>query len=67
MTAKQLLHEYVERLSEDDALVTAALLIPDAQRLLREDEKAAIDRGLAEAEAGQLTPVEEIEREYGLA
>ncbi|HML98009.1 MAG TPA: hypothetical protein PKD75_05970 [Tepidiformaceae bacterium] len=34
MTAKQLLHEFVERLSEDDALVTAALLIPDAKRRL---------------------------------
>lgn len=67
MTAKQLLHEFVDRLSEDDALVTAALLIPDAQRRLREDEKAAVELGLAEAEAGELIPVEEIEREFGLA
>jgi hypothetical protein len=35
MTAKQLLHEFVEGLSEDDALVTAALLIPDAGRRLQ--------------------------------
>lgn len=67
MTAKQLLHEFVERLSEDDALVTAALLIPDAKRRLREDEKAAIDRGLAEADAGELIDLEEVEREFGIA
>lgn len=66
VTAKQLLHEFVERLSEDDALVTAALLIPDAKRRLREDEKAAIDRGLAEADAGEMIPLEEIEREFGI-
>ncbi|MCC7088383.1 MAG: hypothetical protein FIB00_16095 [Chloroflexi bacterium] len=67
MTAKQLLHEFVEGLSDEDALVTAALLIPNAERELRDDEKAAIERGLAEAEAGQLIPVEEIEREFGIA
>ncbi|GMV85238.1 MAG: hypothetical protein AMXMBFR80_10940 [Dehalococcoidia bacterium] len=67
VTAKQLLHEFVERLSEDDALVTAALLIPDAKRRLREDEKAAIDRGLAEADAGEMIPLEEIEREFGIS
>ncbi|MBE0609152.1 MAG: hypothetical protein IH609_07225 [Dehalococcoidia bacterium] len=67
MTAKQLLHEFVERLSDDDALVTAALLIPDAERSLREDEKAAIDQGLAEADAGEMIALEEIEREFGIA
>ncbi|MCZ7578556.1 MAG: hypothetical protein M5U18_16500 [Dehalococcoidia bacterium] len=67
MTAKQLLHEFVEGLSDEDALVTAALLIPNAERELRDDEKAAIERGLAEADAGQLIPVEEIEREFGIA
>lgn len=67
MTAKQLLHEFVDRLSDDDALVTAALLIPDAERQLRDDEKAAIEQGLAEADAGELIPLEEIEREFGIA
>ncbi len=67
MTAKQLLHEFVDRLSEDDALVTAALLIPAAERQLRNDEKAAIEQGLAEADAGELIPLEEIEREFGIA
>ena len=67
VTAKQLLHEFVERLSEDDALVTAALLIPDAKRRLREDEKAAIDRGLAEADAGEMIPLEETEGEFGIS
>ncbi|MBE0610999.1 MAG: hypothetical protein IH609_16580, partial [Dehalococcoidia bacterium] len=67
MTAKQLLHEFVERLSDDDALVSAALLIPDAERSLREDEKAAIDQGLAEADAGEMIALEEIEREFGIA
>ncbi len=67
MTAKQLLHEFVERLSDEDALVTAALLIPDAERSLREDEKAAIDQGPAEADAGELIDLEEVEREFGIA
>ncbi|MCL4240286.1 MAG: hypothetical protein KJ048_02940 [Dehalococcoidia bacterium] len=67
MTAKQLLHEFVERLSDEDALVTAALLIPDAERSLREDEKAAIDQGLAEADAGELIDLEEVEREFGIS
>lgn len=65
MTAKQLLHEFVDRLSDDDALVTAALLIPDAGRHLRDDEKAAIEQGLTEADAGELIPLEEIEHEFG--
>jgi predicted transcriptional regulator len=47
--------------------VTAALLIPDAERSLREDEKAAIDQGLAEADAGELIDLEEVEREFGIA
>lgn len=67
MTAKQLLHDFVDRLSEDDAAVTAAMLIPDAGRRLRDDERAAIERGLAEADAGELIPMEEIERELGIA
>lgn len=67
MTAKQLLHEFVERLSDEDALVTAALLIPDADRSLCEDEKAAIDQGLAEADAGELIDLEEVEREFGIS
>lgn len=67
MTAKKMLHEFVDRLSEDDALATAALLIPDAERHLRDDEKAAVEQGLAEADAGELIPVEEIAREFGIA
>ena len=63
MTAKQLLHEFVDGLSEDDALVTAALLIPNAGRRLQPEERAAIDRALAEAEAEDLIAIEEIERE----
>lgn len=62
MTAKQLLHEFVDRLSEDDAAVTAALLIPRPDRRLSDEEKAAIEKGLAEADAGELISLEEIER-----
>lgn len=66
MTAKQLLHEFVEGLSEDDALVTAAMLIPDAGRRLRPEERTAIERGLAEADAKELIALEDIEREFSL-
>lgn len=47
--------------------MTAALLIPDAERQLRDDEKAAIEQGLAEADAGEMIALEEIEREFGIA
>jgi hypothetical protein len=67
MTAKQLLHEFVDRLSEDDAAVTAALLIPRPDRRLSDEEKAAIEKGLAEADAGELISLEEIEREFGIS
>ncbi len=63
MTARQLLHEYVESLSEDDAEVTAALLVI-ADRPLTARERRAILQGLAEADTGKLTSLEEIEREY---
>lgn len=66
VTAKQLLHEYVDRLSEDDAELTAAMLIPGAERRLRDEERAAIERGLKDAEAGNLIPLEETERELGI-
>jgi predicted transcriptional regulator len=65
MTAKQLLHDYVDGLTEDDAAVTAALLLPDRGRRLTEHERAAIDAGLAEADANELIPLEDIEREFG--
>lgn len=67
MTAKQLLHEFVDHLSEDDAAVTAALSVPGANRRLRNDEKAAIDKGLAEADAGRWIPLEKVEREFDLS
>lgn len=66
MTAKQLLHDFVEGLSEDDAAVTAAMLIQGSARALRANERVAIERGLAEADGGELVPLEEIEREFGI-
>ena len=65
VTAKQLLHEYVDGLSEEDAAVTAALLLPDRGRRLTEHERVAIEAGLAEADADELVPLEDIEREFG--
>ncbi|MEO8541780.1 MAG: hypothetical protein ABI577_18720 [bacterium] len=65
MTAKELLHEYVDTLTEDDAALTAAMLIPNPDRPLGREEWYAIARGLAEAEAGKLIPFEEIEAEFG--
>ncbi len=63
MTAKQALHQYVDALSEDDAAVTAALLIPAKDRALRDDESRLIAKGLAEADSGDLIPLEDVERE----
>jgi hypothetical protein len=65
MSAKQLLHEYVDGLTEDDAAVTAALLLPDRDRRLTEHERAAIDAGLAEADGNELISLEDSEREFG--
>jgi predicted transcriptional regulator len=66
MTAKQMLHEYVDRLTDEDAAVTAAILIPTANRQLSADERRAIERGLAEADAGNVIPLEDLEQELGI-
>ena len=66
VTARQLLHEYIDRLSEDDAIATAAILLEVDKRTLRPGERALIERGLAEADAGQLIPLEEVEAEFGV-
>ncbi|MGE0599716.1 MAG: hypothetical protein AB7J35_11405 [Dehalococcoidia bacterium] len=66
MTAKQLLHEYVDRLSEEDAAVTAAPLIPQPDRKLRRSEIELIEKGLAQADAGELIPLEALERELDI-
>ena len=66
MTAKQLLHEYIESLSEEDAAVAATMLIPGVNRRLTAEERRAIDRGIAEMDAGKGIPLEEIEREFGI-
>lgn len=66
MTAKQLLHEFIDSLSEDDAAVAATMLIPGVNRRLTEEERRAIDRGIAEMDSGQGIPLEEIEREFGI-
>ena len=65
MTAKQLLHEYVDGLTENDAAVTAAVLLPDQGGRLTEHERVAIEAGLAEADADELVPLEDIECEFG--
>ena len=66
MTAKQLLHEYIESLSEEDAAATVAFLLPHPERRLSRDEIALIELGLAQADAGELIPLEEIEAEFGI-
>lgn len=66
MTARQLLHEYVDSLSEEEAAETAALLIPNPDRPLTEHERQIIERGLAQADAGEGIPLEDVEREFGL-
>lgn len=63
MTAKQLLHDYVDGLSEEDAAATAAWLVPSTKRKLTPVEREIIDRGLREAEAGLLTPLDELDWE----
>lgn len=66
MTAKQLLHEFIDGLSEEDAAVTASMLIPGVHRRLTDEERKLIERGLAELDAGCRIPLEEIEREFGI-
>ena len=66
VTAKQLLHEFIDSLSEDEAAVTASMLIPTVHRRLSDEERRAIEQGLAELDAGNRIPLEEIEREFGL-
>ena len=63
MTAKQLLHDYVDALSEEDAAATAAWLVPSRTRQLTQAEREIIERGLREAEAGLLTPLDAIDWE----
>ena len=67
MTARQLLHEYVDSLSEDDAAVTATLLLPRSDRPLTAEQRTLIGRALAEADAGELIPLEDIEAEFGVS
>ncbi|MCC6269060.1 MAG: hypothetical protein IT300_15945 [Dehalococcoidia bacterium] len=68
MTAKQQLLEYVSRLTEEEAEDKLPWLAPileprPANRRLNPAERAAVDRGLADIEAGQFVTLEELEAE----
>lgn len=66
VTVKEMLHEFIESLSEDEAAETAAFLLPQLDRPLTRDEIALIERGIAEADAGELVPIEDLEAEFGI-
>ncbi|MEX0781178.1 MAG: hypothetical protein WED87_02865 [Dehalococcoidia bacterium] len=71
MTAKEALKELVEDMSEGEAAHAYDLLRfeqareMDQERRLTPEERAAIDRGLADLRAGRFIDHEEIEREFG--
>lgn len=69
MTAKQVLLERVGELSEDEAADWLAFFEearPPDREPLSADQLATIERGLADARAGRLTPHSEVRRRYGL-
>jgi predicted transcriptional regulator len=61
-----MLHEYIESLTEEDAAATAAFLLPQPNRKLSRAEIALIELGLAQADAGELIPIEELEAEFDI-
>ncbi|MGH2611380.1 MAG: hypothetical protein ACRDHF_20070 [Tepidiformaceae bacterium] len=69
MTAKQALLELVRDMSEDEAAHAYHVLRSDLEEEswpISDEERAAVERGLADARAGRLIPMEDAERELGL-
>ncbi len=68
MTAKEAVLELVRDMSEDEAAHAYDVLRSDLEESwpISEEERAAVERGLADARAGRLFDQEEVERELGL-
>jgi predicted transcriptional regulator len=69
MTAKELLRERLEELSEDEAMSWLGFLEQTFSRQslsLTPEQRASLERGMADARAGRLTPHSEVRRHYGL-
>jgi hypothetical protein len=70
VTAKEKLLEYVSALTEEEAedklpWIAPMFERPSGDRRLSAAERAAIERGLRDADAGLLIPIEEVEAEFG--
>lgn len=69
MTAKQVLRDRIEELSEEEAADWLGFF-EDARPIEREplssEQLSIIERGLADARAGRLTPHAEVRRRFGL-
>jgi predicted transcriptional regulator len=69
MTAKELLRERIEELSEREARDWLGFFEHAFSRKslsLTPDQRASLERGMADARAGRLTPHSEVRRRYGL-
>ncbi len=69
MTAKQALRNYIEELSDDEALALLHRLEDEAQELLpplTDEQLASVQRGLAQSERGEGIPHEEVLRRLGI-
>ena len=69
MTAKQALRDYIEELSDDEALALFQRLESEAQELLpplTDEQRASVQRGLAQSERHEGIPHEEVLRQLGI-
>ncbi len=70
MTAKQLLHERIEELTEEEAIDWLGLFEesrPADREPLTPEEIAHIERGLADLREGRKVPHEEVLRRFGIS
>ncbi|MEX0782007.1 MAG: hypothetical protein WD557_05105 [Dehalococcoidia bacterium] len=69
MTAKELLRERIEELSEDEARDWLGLFdetFPREPLVLTPEQEAMIERSLADSEAGRVVPQDEVRRRLGI-
>lgn len=69
MTAKEALHERVERLTDEDAARAVLLLdsfLPEDRPPVSAEEMAAVERAIARLDAGEGVPHSEVKRRLNL-
>ncbi|HEX6029847.1 MAG TPA: hypothetical protein VFY90_00360 [Tepidiformaceae bacterium] len=69
MTAKELLRERIEELTEEEAADWLCIFEgsrPSDRQPLTREEREIIERAMADARAGRLTPHSEVRRRFGL-